>query len=330
VNVRPDDTTVPVVSAEDIAEHISLATALRAARTAAQLRLEPDNEFKRINLALPGGWMRVLVGVLPSKGVFGYKEFHLSPGGALRYAVHLFATDDGRPLGVVDASLITTMRTAASATAAAVAYFGPEPPKLTVGVIGSGAEAAAGLRALADALPVSEVRVSSRSEANRRSFAEVMGDELGLSVMPSAGLREATDEADVVYVATNSGGHVVAGAEDLAGAPLVLSIGSTMPDQRELAGDVIAAADLVVVDTPDVLEESGDALEARERGLDLQRVCQLGRYLTERPAVAGRTLYKSIGSPEQDLVLAYDIVQQLQSVASVRRIASLANVKQNM
>jgi ornithine cyclodeaminase/alanine dehydrogenase-like protein (mu-crystallin family) len=103
-----------------------------------------------------------------------------------------------------------------------------------------------------------------------------------------------------------------------------------MPDQRELAGDVIAAADLVVVDTPEVLEESGDALEARERGLDLQRVCQLGRYLTERPAVAGRTLYKSIGSPEQDLVLAYDIVQQLQSVASVRRIASLANVKQNM
>jgi ornithine cyclodeaminase/alanine dehydrogenase-like protein (mu-crystallin family) len=61
-----------------------------------------------------------------------------------------------------------------------------------------------------------------------------------------------------------------------------------------------------VIDTPDVLEESGDVLAAAEAGtLDTGAVQELWSYLASGGEAHGaRTLYKSIGSVEQDLGLA--------------------------
>jgi ornithine cyclodeaminase/alanine dehydrogenase-like protein (mu-crystallin family) len=158
-----------------------------------------------------------------------------------------------------------------------------------------------------------------------------MSAELGIPVTPVATGAHATAGADVAYLATNSGGRVVAGPADLADVPLVLSIGSTMPDQRELDGDVLAKADCLVLDTPDVLEESGDALEAIERGLDLSRARLLGDYLAGPPDPSGTTVYKSIGSPEQDIVLARDIVALMVAQAAPGRvIESLSDIKRNL
>jgi ornithine cyclodeaminase/alanine dehydrogenase-like protein (mu-crystallin family) len=327
-----DATRVRVVSAAEVAQFGRPELALDAARTAARARQASDSDVKRLNLRLPGGWMRVLAAALPEIGVFGYKEFHLSPGAILRYAIYLFSTEDGRPLGIVDAALVTTLRTAAGAAAAATAYFGEEIDQpLTVGVIGSGAEAQAGLRALAAALPVKAASVSSRSEQNRRVFAENMSQELGIPVHAVGSAATAARGADVVYLATNSGGRVVVDPEDLNGVRLILSIGSTMPDQRELPGAVLAGADLVVIDTPDVLHESGDAIEAREQGLDSSRVQVLGDFLDSGRMPEGTTVYKSIGSPEQDVVLAKALVDLLDSEqVPGRTIDSLTDIKQNL
>ncbi len=327
--IEQDLTRIRVVSAEEVLRHGTPALALTAARRAADVRRHPESETKRLNLALPGGWMRVLAASLPPLGIFGYKEFHYSPGGTLRYVLHLFSTEDGRPVGILDASMITTLRTSASATAAATAYFGDAVQPLTVGVIGSGAEARAGLRALAAALPVKAAHVTSRREANRTEFAEQMSAELGIAVLPAPDAASAARGADVVYLGTGSSSVVVA-PEDLAGVPLVLSIGSTMPDQRELPGEVLADAAVVVVDTWDVLEESGDAIAAADAGLDRSRVRLLGDYI-EAPGspAAGTTLYKSIGSPEQDLVLAAAIVDDMAGLDG-RFVDSLTDVKRNL
>ncbi|CCG05364.1 ornithine cyclodeaminase [Blastococcus saxobsidens] len=328
--IEQDTTRVRVVSAEEVERFGGSRLALGAARTAARVVREPGSEVRRMNFRLPGGWMRILGAALPSIGVFGYKEFHYSPGGTLRYAIHLFSTEDGRPLGIVDAALITTLRTAAAATAAATAFYDGRTEPLTVGVIGSGAEAQAGLRALASALPVAEARVSSRNEVNRQAFADRMSAELGIPVIPVAEGAAAAVGADAAYLATNSGGKVVAGLEILAGVPLVLSIGSTMPDQRELHADVLAKADVLVIDTPDVLEESGDALDALGGGLDPARALLLGDYLGAAPA-SGSTVYKSIGSPEQDIVLAWEIVSLLEDQQHPGRVIdSLTDIKRNL
>lgn len=331
MSIQSDPTQVRVISADDVARLGRPELALGAARTAARVRQDPESDIKRLNFRMPGGWMRILGASLPALGVFGYKEFHFSPGGRLRYAIHLFAHDDGRPLGIVDAALITPLRTAAGAAAAACAFYSKGTSPLTVCVIGSGAEAQAGLRALCSALPVTDARVCSRSEGHRRAFAERMGEELDLAVQPVLSLADAVDGSDLVYLATNSGGRVVASHEELAGVDLVLSIGSTMPDQRELSGEVLAKADVIVIDTPDLLEESGDVLEARSLGLDSTRTWLLGDYVAAAPPSAGLTVYKSIGSPEQDIVLASALVTLMDAKnESGRIIDSLTAIKQNL
>lgn len=329
--IESDSTRVPVLTAEEVLRHGDHGVALEAARTAAWARTDAGTDSKRLNIGLPGGWMRVLAAGLPALGVFGYKEFHYSPGGMVRYAIHLFSSDDGRPLGIVDASLITTLRTAASATAAAVAYYGHSERILSVGVIGSGAEARAGLRALAAALPVKTAQVTSRQEVNRAAFATEMSEELGIVVTPESDAGSVAKEVDIVYVATGSS-QVVVGPEDLAGVPLVLSIGSTMPDQRELPGQVLAGASRLIVDTEEVLEESGDAIEAATVGLDSGRVMLLGDYLRDPgEPLPGTTLYKSIGSPEQDIALAKAVVDRVREAeCDVRVIDSLTAIKRNL
>lgn len=327
MTVEPDPTTVLLVSADDVAKQVTPATALEAARVAAHAQREPDTSVGRLNLPFPGGWMRVLGASIPGLGVFGYKEFHLSAEGCVRYAIHLFSTNDGRPLGIVDGALTTPLRTAGAAAAAAVAYF-EDPSPLHVGIIGSGAEARAGLRALATTLPIASVTVTSRSDENRRHFAQDLSAELGLDVIPEPNANAACRDRDVVYVATNSGGRVVVGIEALGNVPLVLSIGSTLPDQRELDAEVVTRAACLVVDTPDVLLESGDVL-ATANGLDRDRIVALAEHLGEPCRSNGMTLYKSIGSPEQDVVLAARILENAAASGFGREIRPLTDVKWN-
>jgi ornithine cyclodeaminase/alanine dehydrogenase-like protein (mu-crystallin family) len=114
--------------------------------------------------------------------------------------------------------------------------------------------------------------------------------------------------------------------------PFVASIGSTLPAQRELHGDVLAGAGCVVVDTWDVLEESGDALAATQLGLTRDRVMLLGgmRDRSWHDAV-GQVVYKSIGSPEQDLVLAHRIIDAAQATGDFGRpMEPLSTIKQNL
>lgn len=326
MTVEPDPTKVRLVSADEVAQHISPATAIEAARVAASAQCQPDTAVGRLTLPFPGGWMRVLGASVPDLGIFGYKEFHLNDG-RVRYAIHLFSIADGRPLGIVDGALTTPLRTAGAAAAAAVAYY-HDPRPLHVGVIGSGTEARAGLRALATALPIASAAVTSRSDENRRHFATDMSTELDLDVSTAPDVSAVSKARDIVYIATNSGGRVVAGLDALGDVPLVLSIGSTLPEQRELDAKVVAGAACLVIDTFDVLRESGDVLAAGDV-LDRNRVVALADYLDAPRRPEGPTLYKSIGSPEQDVVLAARILEAAATSGFGREIEPLTDVKRN-
>ena len=203
---------------------------------------------------------------------------------------------------------------------------------MRLGVVGSGAEALAGVAALNEVLKLDGVTVTSRSAANRAAFVSRVNDQTGLAVDAYPTPAEALKGVDVVYSATNSGGRVVLRHSDVAHVPVIASIGSTLPNQRELAGDVLVEADRIIFDTPDVFEESGDALEAIADGLDQSRAELLGSALQSDvlPDRSKRTVYKSIGSPEQDLVLASMILDTAAEQGFGRRIDPLSAVKVNL
>ena len=257
---------------------------------------------ERSTMRFDHGWLRVMSGTLPSEDVLGFKAFHLVPAG-VRYLISLYRLSDGEPLAMIDGNHITSMRTSAAAAAAAARFFGDQPVR--VGIIGSGRLARDGLRALASVCQVTAARVYSRTAANRMSYASELGQELGIDLLPAASPEDATSGADHVLCATLTGGEVALKHADAGPARFISSVSSTLPAQRELDEQIIAAAGLVVLDTADALDESGDLLAAVRAGFDRNRVAMLSSYLSDGPGAADPpVVYKSIGSVEQDLALA--------------------------
>jgi len=269
-----------------------------------------------------GGWLRVMSGTLPHRDVFGFKAFHLVPGHGVRYLVSLQRLSDGEPLALLDASYLTVARTSAAAAAAAAHFFGDE--SLRLGIIGSGTLARDGLRALASVCRLASARVYSRSAENRDGYARELGQELGIELATASSAAAATVEADMVLCATQTGGEVALTASDAGPARYLSSVSSTLPAQRELDGAAIASAGLVVIDTPDALRESGDLLAALEAGLEERRVVTLAAFLrSEHRGAEPPLVYKSIGSVEQDLALACEVLDEALRRGAGERVAPI-------
>lgn len=249
-------------------------------------------------------WGRILAGSLSELDVTGYKEFH-RVGKRVRYHIHLFRESTGNQLGIVDGRRITSLRTSSTAAVAVRAWAGDR--SVRVGVIGSGEEAREGLRAIHGALPVERATVYSPTPDNRRAFASEMGRALALEVTASEDQEGALRGADVLYVATSSKNDPIIGRSQLDHIPMVAAVGATQPTDRELCADVFSGA-TVVVDVLDAVLESGDGRAAMETGWDAHDSLLLGQYL-DAPKPADRVLFKSIGSVEQDLVLALRLLQ---------------------
>src|SRR5262249_38457627 len=229
-------------------------------------------------------------------------------------AFHLFAAATGRLIAMLDANYLTATRTGAAAGVAAKYLAPAEASK--VGIIGSGAEASTQIDAVAAVRSVAQAKVYSRSPERRERFAPGGGRRPGGAGPPVGNPPEAIGRAGAPVVATNTAGTGVA----LQGSWLhpglhVNSIGSTLATQREIDPAVWAFADRIVLDTPRVLDESGDALAAREAGaIDERKIAELQDVVTRRaPGRASSsetTLYKSVGTAVQDVAGACRAYQQ--------------------
>lgn len=313
-----------LLSGDDVDRLATMPLALVAAEEAARLVARGDIVTGRVQVNGPVAWMRVLAGMVTELDLLGYKEFH-RVGRHVRYHVHLYRESTGEILGVVDGRRITSLRTAATAAVAVKHWAGGT--NVRVGVIGSGEEAREGLRALAGAVRVTQAAVFSPTQNNREAFAMEMTAELDLEVLSASSQVDAIAGCEVVYVATSSHNEPFLRAEDVGGVGILAAIGSTQPIHRELAGGVFLAAARTVVDTPDATHESGDCIEAASLGWAPSAAILLGDYLRQDPATNdGLTIFKSIGSVEQDLVLAHRLLvsaRTSQNGVLVQDVASL-------
>ncbi len=313
-----------LLSGDDVDRLATMPLAFVAAEEAARLVARGDIVTGRVQVNGPVAWMRVLAGMVTELDLLGYKEFH-RVGRHVRYHVHLYRESTGEILGVVDGRRITSLRTAATAAVAVKHWAGGT--SVRVGVIGSGEEAREGLRALAGAVRVTQAAVFSPTQNNREAFATEMTAELDLEVLSASSQVDAIAGCEVVYVATSSHNKPFLRAEDVDGVGILAAIGSTQPRHRELAGGVFLAAARTVVDTPDATHESGDCIEAAHMGWDPSTGLLLGDYLRQDPATNdGLTIFKSIGSVEQDLVLAHRLLvsaRESQNGVLAQDVASL-------
>jgi ornithine cyclodeaminase/alanine dehydrogenase-like protein (mu-crystallin family) len=156
---------------------------------------------------------------------------------------------------------------------------------------------------------LSRVLVFSPTLASRERFAESFRPTLDISAAASA--EVAVQHADVVLCATRSRDEspVLRGSL-LPPGVTVVSLGSTLPEQREVDEETMARAACIVADMPDeVAHDTGDGIAATRAGVSLAdklvRLAALGSgQVVPRRADTDIVLYKSVGSALQDVVIA--------------------------
>jgi ornithine cyclodeaminase/alanine dehydrogenase len=224
------------------------------------------------------------------------------------YLISLFDQSSAELVALLDGHSITGYRTAA--TSALAADILATTGALSVAVIGSGFEAQNHLRAIAAVRAVDAVRVYSPRPESRAKFIGELS-ELGLAISAEDEAQVAVRDATLVICAARSRDESpTLRGEWLAPGSTVVSIGSTLPEQREVDSETMRRADLIVADElREVLDETGDALAARRDGVDLEsKTVSLSDLVSGR--VPGRQddqqvlLYKSVGGAIQDLAVA--------------------------
>lgn len=281
----------------------------------------------RMDVNLERGFLRVMPAAF--NDLMGLKVMTLVRGLGTRYLILLYSQTTGELLAMLDADEVTRLRTAAT-TAFAGELLAPRGAE-QLALIGSGFEAEGHLRAFARLWPLREVLVHSRNAQRREAFAARMADELGIAVRPVATTAEAIGAAPVSVLATKATAPVVDGAEFRSGA-VVLSIGSTRPDLRELDQATFRrAATLLVDDARQVQLESGDVIDGLACGaLTDERIVGMAAAADRRFAADGERdllVFKSVGTATQDLALASTAVEAAQAAGRGREVGELTRLK---
>ena len=221
--------------------------------------------------------------------------------------VVVFDGEDGRVRGIIDASAVTAIRTAAvSAVATRALSLGNAG---TLAVLGAGVQAAAHIEAMAYVLPLERVRIYARRAEPAQELATATAERYGVDAVAAGSVEEALRDAAVVCTTTTAREPIVERAW-LAPGTHVNAVGSSIPTTRELSGETMAAARIVVDARESALNESGDILLAMREGALAEDVAlvELGEVLSGRaPGRANAeelTVFVSLGLAVEDLAAA--------------------------
>ncbi|SER61018.1 ornithine cyclodeaminase [Lentzea xinjiangensis] len=205
---------------------------------------------------------------------------------------------------VTDAVPLTTLRTGAVVGVATDLLAEEDASHLAL--IGAGAQAADQVRAVHAVRPLKKLVVFNRDAAKAEALLAGLEDELPDTVVDIASdADEAVREADVVCCATASTMPLFSG-DSLKERVHVNAIGSYRPVMRELPQELLATAEVVVVDQVEAaLSEAGEIIRAVHSGvLRLESLVELGAALDNPPLRQGRTVFKSVGVAVQDWAVA--------------------------
>ena len=247
------------------------------------------------------GWFGIMPAV--AGDVMGVKIVTFYPGNDVlgihthMATIELLRRETGEPLAVMDGRLITEMRTA-STSAVAFAALAPlhfvEPPA-TFGIIGSGVQARAHVRALKHVWPgLREIRIASRNPENAARLAA----EVNALAVPA----EEAAAADVVLTATTSPTPVLLGRW-LKPNALILAVGASTAGLRELDDEAMLSSFIVAEARSNVERESGDVILS---GAKVQ--AEIGEILINPAATAiprdRPVIFKTVGMAIEDITAA--------------------------
>src|SRR5579863_1031327 len=302
-----------LLSESDVRELLTMPEAVAAVeevmrRQAAGLAIV----HPRHRLELPDkGFLHYMAGADVSAGLVGMK-LYTSVRGALRFLVPLYRSTTGELIALIEADYLGLMRTGA-ASGVATRYMARADAR-TVGIIGTGHQAAGQVEGVAAVRKLAKVRVYGRDAERRARFAAEMSESIGVSVEPARSAEEAVRDADIVVTATTANRAVVEGAW-LAPGTHINAVGANFPQKRELDDAVVARASRIAVDFIEQAKmEAGDLIQAfAGDAARWNSVHELAEIISDK--IPGRegaeeiTLFKSSGIAIWDVAVGARVVE---------------------
>lgn len=291
---------VKVLDWRAIVDHLRAVYSLPSERDARPPRLITQGN---------GARLRTLTAALPNGRIFGAKVMASSRAKRTAYLIALFDQQEGGIVALLDGNAITACRTAATTALAIDCLLRTDAPRL--GILGSGTEARCHLLAIAAVRKPREVLVFSPSPDNRGAFAVEFTQRLGIPCRAVESPAAVVAGADLLLAAARSRDEtpIFSGAH-LRKGMIVASIGSTLPEQREIDAETIARSDLIIADEPEeVATTTGDCIAATRAGIDFSaKMASLSDlvsgHVKDRLAGADLVLFKSVGAGIQDIAVA--------------------------
>jgi len=313
---------VLVVSQSEIADLLPMSACMNVMADALKaLTLQDAQMPLRQVLRLPDS--RNVLAVMPSyfgsRKAMGVKVISVFPGNhgtqfdCHQGAVLLFETKNGQLLAIMDASEITSVRTAAVSGVATRLLAREDAHDLAI--LGSGVQARTHLDAMLKVRRIDKIRLWSRNFDHARGFAERESKRHNHSVIACKTAEEAVRGADIICTVTSSAQPVLSGDWVSDGAH-INAAGAYGASARELDTTAVVRGRLFVDRRESTLNESGDfVIPYQERAIGMDHIRgEIGEILAEQ--VSGRgaaneiTIFKSMGLAIEDLASASYIYEQ--------------------
>lgn len=216
---------------------------------------------------------------------------------------------------IMDGNYITQVRTGSAG--AVGARFLARPGARRVAVIGAGVQGRAQLEALAADRPVGPVYVWSRTAERREQYAHEMSSRLGVEVRPTASVKEACLDAEIIITATWSYEALIS-ADWVRPGTYVAAVGADAAGMQELDPTLLLKSKVVVDDLEQCVRMGEINVPVKEGQYSIEAI-----YGTIGEVAAGIkpgrtdgeeiTIFDSTGLGVQDAIAADHVYQQARS-----------------
>ena len=227
----------------------------------------------------------------------------------IQAAVLVLEPDTGRPVALIEGSVLTSIRTGAAGGAGIDLLARPESRVLAI--FGAGVQGRTQLEAACTVRNIETAFIYDPDPNRARAFAIGMA---GLGPIPkdlrvAQNSTEAVREADIICTATTSVNPVFADGDIKVGTHIT-GIGSYTPTMQEIPVETVKRARVFVDSREASLAEAGDLIIPLQAGLiDKSHISnELGEIVLGRKSGRGSadeiTCFKSVGLAVQDALAA--------------------------
>ena len=250
---------------EDVAQCVTMDAMLEAIESMQhQYGDGQAHNMTRRKIIAEGGMLSVMGGGLFHQGLLGVKTYTVVKG-AYSFQVSLYDANTGELLLYTQANRLGQLRTGAT-TGVAVKYLA-NPGDATVGIIGTGGQAATQLEAVSKVRGINKIKAFSRTQDRREEFARRITDTMGVEVSAAASNEDAVRDCDIVLCIAANMEPVVEGTW-LKDGSTVIGAGPTTWRAREVDEETLKRAGKLIVDsTEQAAIEAGDLCSAVDKGI---------------------------------------------------------------